>query len=134
LSHPDHTEYLLTTGAKNFAKRTYVLSLLVPLLGNGLLTAEGDFWLRQRRLIQPVFSRQRIAGYGEAMVDYARRMLGRWRDGETRDLHAEMVRLTLEVVGKTLFGADVGGDAADVGAALEVVMEDFLARWESVIP
>ncbi len=134
LNHPDHTEYVLTTGAKHFSKRTYVLKLLVPVMGNGLLTSEGDFWLRQRRLIQPVFQRQRIAGYGDVMVDYARRLLERWRDGETRDLHAEMMRLTLEIVGKTLFNADLEGDAHEVGAALEVVMANFLARWESLVP
>jgi cytochrome P450 len=134
LNHPDLIEYLLTTGARNFAKRTYVLNLLVPVLGNGLLTSDGDFWLRQRRLMQPAFGRQRIAAYGPIMVELTLRMLQRWRDGETHDLHAEMMRLTLEIVGRTLFGADVGGDADEVGEVLEVVMHNFLSRWERLIP
>ncbi len=133
-SHPDAIEYILTAGARHFAKRTYVLNLLVPVLGNGLLTSDGDFWLRQRRLMQPAFGRQRIAAYGPAMVELTLRLLDRWRDGETRDLHAEMMRLTLEIVGRTLFGADVGGDAEEVGEVLEVVMHNFLARWERAIP
>jgi cytochrome P450 len=134
LSHPEHIEYLLATGARNFAKRTYVLNLLLPLLGNGLLTSDGDFWLRQRRLMQPAFGRQRIAGYSQAMVSRTLGMLERWRDGETRDLHAEMMRLTLEIVGETLFGADVSGDAQEVGEVLEVAMHNFIARWESALP
>jgi cytochrome P450 len=134
LRHPDHIEHLLTTAAKDFGKRTYVLNLLLPVLGNGLLTSEGDFWLRQRRLMQPAFQRQRIAGYGQSMVDRTLRMLDRWRDGETRDLHADMMRLTVEIAGETLFGADVAADAEEVGEVLDVVMHNFLARWESPLP
>jgi cytochrome P450 len=131
--HPDHVEHILTAAAKNFDKLTYVYRLLVPVLGSGLLTSEGDLWLRQRRLIQPAFSRQRLAGYGRAMVEQTARMLGRWRDGQTRDLHADMMQLALEIVGTTLFGADVASDAAEVGHAIEIVMDDFIARWESLL-
>src|SRR5262245_4292051 len=134
LTHPDHIEEVLATRARDFAKLTYVLRLLVPVLGTGLLTSEGDLWLRQRRLMQPAFHRQRIAEYGGVMVDYTLRLLGQWRDGETRDLHAEMMRLTLEIAGQTLFGADVAEEAREVGEVLEVVMETFLARWEDPMP
>jgi cytochrome P450 len=134
VNHPDHVEHVLTTDSKNYAKRTYVLNLLLPVLGNGLLTSEGDFWLRQRRLIQPAFHKQRLAGFGEVMVQYALRLADQWRDGEPRDLHHDMMRLALEIVGKTLFDADVTHDARDVGDALEVVMDQFIRRWESFLP
>lgn len=134
VSHPDLIEEVLVHQAKNFAKMTYVLSLLVPLLGEGLLTSDGEFWLRQRRLIQPLFSKQRIASYADCMVEYTERMLAGWRDGETRDLYRDMTKLTLEIVAKTLFDADVAHETPDVGEALEGVMHNFLARWESLIP
>jgi cytochrome P450 len=134
LNHPDHIERVLVHDNKNFAKLTYVLRLLVPLLGYGLLTSDGEFWLRQRRLIQPVFSKQRIASYATSIVDYARRMVEIWDDGEVRDIHTDMVRLALEIVAKVLFDADVAGDAPEVGQALEVVTHNFLNRWGSFLP
>src|SRR4051794_30039289 len=135
LNHPEHTEYLLTAGAKHFSKRTYVLKLLVPVLGNGLLTSEGDFWLRQRRLIQPVFNRQRIAGYAADMVGAARRVTADWRPGERRDIMTEMMRVTLDVAAKTLFGAEVGDAAGRVIVdALQFLQDNFLARFNSLVP
>jgi cytochrome P450 len=133
LNHPDHVELVLSD-SKNYAKRTYVLKLLVPVLGNGLLTSEGDFWLRQRRIMQPAFHKQRIARYGDVMTAYTVRLIDRWQHGETRDLHADMMRLALEIVGKTLFDADVANDAHEVGDALEVVMDQFISQWESFLP
>src|SRR6185436_10561047 len=87
------------------------------LLGEGLLTSEGEFHLRQRRLAQPAFHRQRIAGYGATMVEYAERACGEWREGETRDIARDMMRLTLAIAGKTLFDADVESEADEIGAA-----------------
>ena len=132
LSHPDHVEYVLVANNDNFRKH-YLLRMNRLLLGNGLLTSEGDLWLRQRRLAQPAFHRQRIAAYGAVMVQYAERMLAAWRDGEGRDVHADMSRLTLEIVAKTLFDADVAGEAGQVGAALEVVLDTFIARMDSLL-
>lgn len=134
VNHPDAVEQVLVTDARLYAKRTYVLNLLIPTLGNGLLTSEGDFWLRQRRLIQPAFHRQRLAAFAEVMVQYSQRLTAAWKEGERRDLHRDMMQLALEIVGKTLFDADVAGDAPEVGHALEVVMDRFLAKWESFLP
>src|SRR5436305_12498079 len=112
--HPDHIEEVLATNNKNFIKP---LSFRTPffnrLVGNGLLTSEGDFWRRQRRLAQPAFHRERISGYAGVMVAFAERMLAGWEEGQVRDAHEDMMRLTLEIVAKTLFDADIAGDAAD---------------------
>src|SRR5215813_983515 len=118
LSHPDFIEQLLVTQARKFAKGR-ILKANKRLFGNGLLISEGDFWLRQRRLAQPAFHRARVMSYGETMVRFTERMLDGWRNGETRDIHAEMMRLTLQIVSKTLFDAEVEGDAEEVGHALE---------------
>src|SRR5205814_9450230 len=91
----------------------------------GLLTSEGEFHRRQRRLAQPAFHRQRIASYAAVMTNYAARVRERWRDGETLDISEQMMQLTLAIVGKTLFDADVESDARQVGAAMSVVMDLF---------
>lgn len=117
LSHPDYVDEVLVTQQRNFAKG-YFYRILEPLLGNGLVTSEGEFWLRQRRLSQPAFHRERIGAYAEVMVDYTQALLADWRDGDVRHVHEDMMRLTLRVVGKTLFDADLESEAPDVAREL----------------
>src|SRR5262249_36091953 len=108
LYNPEDIEALLTTNAKTFRKAQSLRSpFFAKLVGNGLVTSEGEFWRRQRRLAQPAFHRQRISSYGEVMVDYAQRAIRNWLPGEQLDISREMTRLTLEIVVKTLFDADV---------------------------
>jgi cytochrome P450 len=122
LSHPDFVEDILVTRSKLWTKDRFLRTNLRPLLGDGLLSSEGDFWRKQRRLAQPAFHRDRIATYAGIMVDHASRLAGTWRDGEVRDVHKDMMRLTLDIVAETLFGAKVGEHAEDVGEALEAVL------------
>ena len=117
LSHPDLVRDVLLTHAQAFHKGLGLERAKI-LLGEGLLTSEGVVHLRQRRLMQPAFHRTRIAGYAEAMVDIALATARRWSDQAELDVAEEMMRLTLAVVAKTLFDADVEGTAADVGRAL----------------
>jgi cytochrome P450 len=126
INHPDLIEQVLHS--RNFTKH-YGLRMNRLLLGNGLLTSEGDFWLRQRRLIQPVFQRERITTYVADMVGYTERQIAGWRDGEVRDLHAEMRQLTLAIIAKVLFGADVTGQSEAVGLALKEAMGTFSQRF-----
>jgi cytochrome P450 len=95
------------------------------LLGEGLLTSEDDFHLRQRRLAQPAFHRTRVAAYGQVMAHFAERRAARWRDGETLDVSREMAAYTLAVVGKTLFDADIEGEAHEIGDALSAAIAAF---------
>jgi cytochrome P450 len=122
LNHPDHIEDVLVNHPRKFIKGR-VLQANKRVFGRGLLTSEGDFWLRQRRLAQPAFHRARIAGYASTMVEYTERLLHEWQDGEERDIHKEMMRLTLQIVGKTLFDADLERDAQDIGKSLELLLE-----------
>jgi len=136
INNPEYIEDVLVNNARKFHKGP-VLQANKGVFGEGLLTSEGNFWLRQRRLAQPAFHRARIAAYAETMVSYTERLLETWRDGEERDIHEEMLRVTLQIVGKTLFDADVARDAQEVGKSLELLLElsaDFardilIPRW-----
>ncbi len=130
LNDPQLVRDVLVTHNKNFRKGKG-LERSKRVLGEGLLTSEGATHLRQRRLMQPAFHRDRIAGYGDTMVGYADRMRRGWTDGATLDIAREMNRLTLSIVGKTLFDADVESQAAEVGEALTGVMESF---WMLMLP
>src|SRR5262245_10104940 len=124
VNNPDYIRDVLVTHNRKFMKGEG-LQRAKRLLGEGLLTSEGEFHLRQRRLAQPAFHRQRIAGYASTMVEYAASACDRWRTGETRDVAREMMRLTLAITGKTLFDANVEGEADEIGNALTTSFELF---------
>lgn len=121
LTHPDHIEYVLRGAPERFIKDK-LTRRLSNLLGQGLLTNEGESWRRQRRLAQPAFPPARIHNYGTVMTAYTERMLDGWRDGEHRDVHHDMMHLTLAIAAKTFFDSDGDADAHDVGVALEAIM------------
>jgi cytochrome P450 len=123
-NHPDLIRDVLVTNQKNFVK-SRALVRAKRVLGEGLLTSEGDFHLRQRRLAQPAFHRDRIAAYGRSMVEYAVRTRSRWVAGSRIDAHDEMMKLTLAIVAKTLFGADVENEATEIGDALTTAFAAF---------
>jgi len=124
LNHPDFTRDLLITSNAKFVKGR-ALQRAKRLLGEGLLTSEGEAHLRQRRMIQPAFHREKIKSYAEAMTGYAAEMTNEWQDDEVRDIDREMMRLTLQIVGKTLFSANVEDDADEIGAALTTMIGMF---------
>ncbi|MCO5203882.1 MAG: cytochrome P450 [Anaerolineae bacterium] len=124
LFHPDLIQDVLVRQQRHLGK-SRILQQSKILLGDGLLTSEGDFHLRQRRLMQPVFHRRRIAEYGAAMVDACDQIARQWQSGSTLDIHEEMMRLTLSIVGRALFDVDVAGDAQEVGAAMDLLLGTF---------
>src|SRR6185295_15557198 len=129
LYNPSDIEALLTTNAKSFRKAQSLRSpFFRRLVGNGLVTSEGEFWRRQRRLAQPAFHRQRISSYGDIMVQYANRAIAKWQNSEQRDVARDMTRLTLEIVVKTLFNSDISNDADHVGATLSQIVKPFASQ------
>ena len=132
VNHPDAIEQVLVELNRKFIKH-YRLRQTRRTLGQGLLTSEGDFWREQRKLAQPAFHRERIKAYGQCMVDFTERMIADWRDGQIRDIHNDMMHLTLEIVAKTLFDAELGGQWAEASRAMETLMECFVARTGSLI-
>ncbi len=124
LNHPDLVRDLFVVSAHKFIKGR-ALQRAKNLLGHGLLTSEGEFHLRQRRMIQPAFHRARIAEYAKSMVEFGERISDGWNDGDVRDIDKEMMHLTLQIVGRTLFTANVEDDADDVGQAMTSVSKLF---------
>ncbi len=114
-------------------KKSAGLQFLRPMLGDGLLLAEGDTHKRHRKLLAPAFAPKRLEKYGEIMVGETEQQLARWRHGQRIDLSHEMMEMTLAIAGKTMFGADVRGDAAQVAEALELGMRAQLANLRSPI-
>jgi cytochrome P450 len=129
LNHPDLIDVVLRQERDNFVKHRFFWRHVTAIFGNGLLTSEGDFWLRQRRLAAPAFHPDRIAAYGDVMVRYAERLADGWQDGEVRDVHRDMMKVTMEIVSKTLFDADVERDVDDVGRAFDVVLKEIGSRF-----
>jgi cytochrome P450 len=135
LNHPDLIQEVLVSRRDDVWKAPFERQRLSRWLGLGLLTSEGDFHRRQRRLAQPAFHYGRIQSYADTMVRATSAMLEQWHDGEVRDVDRDMSRLTMEIVGLTLFGAQVSDDtAARVTAALEMLQKASLSVVESMLP
>ena len=140
VNDPNVVKHVLVDNPKAYTKSRNYLGLKL-VLGEGLLTSEGDHWRRQRKLAQPAFHRDKLAGFADQMSRATRDMLTRWShedEGRTGAadafcIHAEMMRLTFRIVGLTLFSSDVDGDAKDVGHALEVAMHWANDYAESII-
>jgi len=122
VAHPAYIQHVLHDNHRNYDKNNFDYAMLRRLLGNGLLTSEGAFWRRQRRLMAPMFQRQRVAEFCPLMVESTVEMLERWQDlaasAQPFDLAAEMGRLTLAIVARTLFSTDLSGEASAIARAL----------------
>jgi cytochrome P450 len=135
LNNPEYVRRVLVTEQRSFMKGQ-ALQEAKRILGEGLLTSEGELHLRQRRLMQPLFHPRRVDGYAQTMVSCAERVSQRWRDGESVDAHQEMARLTLAIVGQTLFDADVEAEASEIGVALTDALDSIktlMVPWSGVL-
>jgi cytochrome P450 len=122
--HPDAIGEVLQGTGKTFRKG-YQSGFVTPkVLGNGLVTSEGDFWRRQRKLAQPAFHTKRISSYAETMVRLTTEALAAWQDGDERDIHHDMMRLTSRIATRTLFSAELA-DADRMEALLNIMMESL---------
>jgi cytochrome P450 len=126
LNRPDLVRMVLVDRHRDVRKGP-TMDAARRMLGEGLLTSHGEVHRRRRRLVQPIFHHRRIEGYGATMVELAERVSDRWRDGQTIDVHAEMARLTLSIVGRTLFDVDVEDERA---ARITGALTDVLAQYD----
>jgi cytochrome P450 len=128
---PAEIEEVLVDRAADFRK-SFGTRMLIPLLGRGLLTAEGNDWLRHRRLASPAFHRERVEGYGLTMARYAQERVDSWTDGEAVDLHDEMTALTLRIVARTLFDTDVTSRIEEVARIGTWIQDFYYLRFASL--
>lgn len=125
LAHPDHIRHVLVDAVRDYDKQTRGFDKVRMILGNGLLTSEGDFWRRQRRIAQPAFHRERVAGFAAVMARVTAEMLEGWErlpPGAVLDVAAEMTRLTLRIAGLTLLSTDPAAEADVVGRAVSLLL------------
>lgn len=127
--HPDSVKHVLQENNRNYNKDVYTYKLFRPFLGQGLLLNDGESWLHQRRLMQPAFHRKRIATYGTIMTGATVDLLERWQSSaqqdSTLDIAQEMMRLTLGIVGQTLFSIDLSDDTNTIGPALSTLLKQL---------
>jgi cytochrome P450 len=125
---------ILVEKADAFIKSRGLSVFAKPLLGDGLLTSEHDVHKRQRRMMAPVFAHKRITSYGDVMVDKTLASAVAIGKKSETDLADEMMRLTLEIVGKTLFDAELAGEASAVGEALTFAMQQMMDSMVRMVP
>ncbi|HEV2425569.1 MAG TPA: cytochrome P450 [Terriglobia bacterium] len=128
ISHPRYIEEVLVTNYRNFIKAVYLRESRA-LFGEGLLTSDGDSWVRERRIGQRAFRHEHIETYAETVVRFTERKLDQWQDGETRDVHKEMMRLTLEIIARVLFGRELADELESAEAAISVYLDQFADRF-----
>ena len=124
INNPDYIEDVLLTNYRNFIK-SRGLQISRRLLGNGLVTSEGDYHDRQRRLIQPKFHSKQIRSYSDVMIGCAINMCNKWKDGTVVDIHNEMIQVTSTIISKSVLGYEARREDDEVGEALLTCMEYF---------
>jgi cytochrome P450 len=120
---PEHVHSILVDHADDFDKGVAVHKLIRPLFGDGIFSSEGDFHRRQRKLMAPLFQPRHIASYAEIMGYYSEQIQQTWIDGAVIDVNRHMTNLTMSIIGKALFDADIFTETDELGAAMTVVIE-----------
>lgn len=135
LRHPDHVQHVLRTNHRRYSKQNFNYEALKPVLGNGLITSEGEDWLRARRRIQPLFHGERISSFGPMILRATSEMLARWDASVSRrepvDISQEMTKLTLRIAGETILGRNVTAAAEPIAESFAELNEDVAYRFRN---
>jgi cytochrome P450 len=140
LRHPDHIHHVLVERNDNYGKQTFGYDKMRLFLGNGLVTSEGNFWRRQRRIAQPAFHRKRIEAFGQTMTDQAADMVAEWEiatangESQVRDIHNDMMRVTLRIIASTVLSIDVAHQEGRIGESITTLLEVFSDSLSRVVP
>ncbi|MBK7896087.1 MAG: cytochrome P450 [Anaerolineaceae bacterium] len=137
LNHPDLIEHVLVTNQRNYSKNTVQYNTLAKITGRGLLTSDGRFWRRQRRMIQPAFHRHKVLAWGQTMIKATQNMLAGWdkaaQSGQPLDIDEEMMAVTLNVVGEALLGLDLQADAGQLTHAVLTMLDYVVYRSQQLV-
>lgn len=134
LTHPDHVHEVLVEKAKSFRKPTRLKQVFGRFEGKGLVVSDGELWLRQRRLVQPAFLPAQMAAFAEPITQLTREMVSLWSDAATIDFAAEMRRLTLRIVTRTLFSTSIDDAVEELGEAVDVIQHWSMREMNRVMP
>jgi cytochrome P450 len=133
LSHPDLARRILVEQPEKFRKPELLKHAFGPFAGEGLLTSDGALWKRQRKLMQPAFHQRQLAAYGNVMVTETLRVLDSFSDGQVREISAEMAELTLTIVAKCLFGAQLPSELHEIRGAMVAMLAAASRRVNSIL-
>lgn len=133
-TNPDHIHEILVTQADKFSRTKISHKVAGPLVGDGLVLSHGEFHKRQRKLMQPALHAKRIESYHQLMVERTAQMLDGWKDGDSREIMDDISQLTLNIVAKTLFGADIQKFVEIVRPAIDTATQILAAQLNSVLP
>jgi len=134
LGHPDHVKDVLVTRSRDFGKTDQFKKILSTVDGNGLVISEGDFWLRQRRIIQPVFHHDVLGEYGRVIVNQTKRWISKWESGQEMNLADELTNITLTIAAQIFLGMEVEDDALELGSAVTTVSKAMYREFTDVVP
>lgn len=133
LNHPDQVKEVFVTRHREFGKTDRFKQVISSVDGNGLVVSEGDFWLKQRRTIQPIFHHDRLNTYTSVIVEKTQDAIASWRPGQHVDMSQEMTKLTLRVISKILFGLDVKEEAQELGDAVTILSKVLLKEFSDIV-
>ena len=132
ISHPQGIGEVQVGKSRSFRKH-FALRLARPALGDGLLISEGSTWTQHRQIVQPAFRKEAIASYAPIMVEHATRLVDHWQDGQTLDVHLQMIDVTARIVTQCLFGTELGAGADEAHAAMAILTESFKSRLDALV-
>ena len=131
---PEHVHSILVEHAYDFDKGIAIHRTFRAAIGDGVFSSEGDLHRRQRKLMSPPFQPRHIAGYADIMAHYSELIQQTWRDGAVIDINEQMTALTMSIIGKALFDADVFTETDELGAAMTVTTEYVTHALSSLLP
>jgi cytochrome P450 len=140
VNHPNLARQILVEQAEKFHKAKLVKRALRPFAGDGLFTSDGALWKQQRKLMQPAFHQRQLAAYADVMVTHAQGLTETFVDQETRDVGADMTKVTLGIVVKALFGADLPREAGEIAGSMVAVLDavnqrmNYALKFPSWVP
>jgi cytochrome P450 len=132
-NHPDYLREILVTQASKVSKDRITKQVLSPTLGNGIFLSDGDFWKKQRALMQPVFHAKRIFDYGETITRYTEELITEWQNGATRAVDADMTAVTMRIIAKVLFDCDIHGEESGFSKDIKEILHIMERRFKTAL-